>query len=77
MEPLRLPSACVQVKSYQLESDWIASKMAVTYDRWRRSQVTTLSTCLRPQGASHPGVCPLRVISLLEAPRLRISFLGT
>ena len=32
----------LQVKSYQLESDWITSKMAMTYDRWRRSGVTTI-----------------------------------
>ena len=32
----------MQVKSYQLESDWITSKMAVTYDRWRQSGVTTM-----------------------------------
>ena len=29
----------VKVKGYQLESDWIASKMAATYDRWKRSEV--------------------------------------
>lgn len=29
----------VKVKSYQLESDWITSKMAQTYERWQRSKV--------------------------------------
>ena len=33
----------VKVKSYQRDSDWITSKMAVTYDRWRRSEVTNLA----------------------------------
>lgn len=29
----------VKVKSYQLESDWITSKMARTYEKWHRGKV--------------------------------------
>ena len=39
---LNFASSSVQVKSYQLESDWITSKMAMTYDKWRRSGVITM-----------------------------------
>ncbi|KAK9918451.1 hypothetical protein WJX75_004177 [Coccomyxa subellipsoidea] len=28
----------VKMKSYQLESDWITSKMVATYERWQRNQ---------------------------------------
>ena len=28
----------VKFKSYQLESDWITSKMATTYERWLQSK---------------------------------------
>ncbi|EIE18080.1 hypothetical protein COCSUDRAFT_31853 [Coccomyxa subellipsoidea C-169] len=28
----------VKIKSYQLESNWITSKMAITYERWHRDQ---------------------------------------
>ena len=30
----------VKMKSYHLESDWISSRMAETYERWQRNQVT-------------------------------------
>ncbi len=30
----------VKMKSYQLEGNWISSRMAETYERWRQNQVT-------------------------------------
>ena len=29
----------VKVKGFHLESDWITSKMAVTYDAWKQTKV--------------------------------------
>ena len=29
----------VKVKSFQLESEWVSTQLAVTYDRWRLLQV--------------------------------------
>ncbi|EIE18099.1 hypothetical protein COCSUDRAFT_34638 [Coccomyxa subellipsoidea C-169] len=36
----------VKIKSYQLESNWITSKMAITYERWHRDQVLFLASYL-------------------------------